>query len=258
MRFGVVGDPVDHSRSPAIHNAGFEAFGIDARFVALRTPADGFDAIVRDLRSGALDGVSVTMPHKDNAYDSVDDLDDLAARSLAVNTIVATRGRLHGYNTDVEGVRYAVSKLGLTEGSPVLVLGYGGAARAALVALDGPRPISISGRDLDKARAFVASVDVDTDLVAWETAMPDAIVVNATPLGMHGEDLPAGLVEAAAGFVDMTYGSGTTPAIRAAEQRHIPSADGLDMLVGQAVRAFELFTGRPAPLHVFEQAARAG
>jgi len=257
VRFGVVGDPVDHSRSPAIHNAGFEAIGIDARFEALLTPAGGFDAIVRDLRSGALDGVSVTMPHKDNAYDSVDELDDHAARSVSVNTIVATRGLLHGYNTDVAGVRYAVSKLGLTEEIPVLVLGYGGAARAALVALDGSRPIFIAGRDMDRARAFIASVDVDTELVTWETAVPGAIVVNATPLGMHGEDLPAGLVESASGFLDMTYGSGTTPAIRAAQDKHIPSADGLDMLVGQAVRAFELFTGRPAPLDVFERAARA-
>jgi len=256
VRFGVVGDPVDHSRSPAIHNAGFEAMGIEASFVALPTPADDFDVIVRDLRSGALDGVSVTMPHKDNAYDSVDELDDLAARSLAVNTIVATPGRLHGYNTDVDGVRYAVRKLGLPDESPVLVLGYGGAARAALVALDGPRHISISGRDADRARAFIASIDVDTDAVTWETVVHGAIVVNATPLGMHGEDLPAGLVESAAGLVDMTYGSGTTPAIRVAEQRLIPSADGLDMLVGQAVMAFELFTGRPAPLDVFERAAR--
>jgi shikimate dehydrogenase len=255
VRFGVVGDPVDHSRSPAIHNAGFASLGIDATFEPIQVDYDAFDTVVADLRCGELDGVSVTMPHKDHAYTSVDVRDELADRSGAVNTIVAEGDELHGYNTDVAGVRHAIGLLGLAHDAPVLILGYGGAARAALVALEG-RDVTITGRDLDRATSVIRSVGIAAEIVQWGTALDDAVVVNATPLGMHGEHLPDALLHAACGFVDMAYGTHPTPAIALAASTGIPHSDGIDMLVGQAVRAFELFTARSAPIGVLERAAR--
>lgn len=256
MRFGVVGDPVEHSRSPAIHNAGFEAIGIDATFELLPTAYDEFDGIVRELRSGGLDGVSVTMPHKRNAFVAADRLDTLAERSGAVNTMIATGTRIHGHNTDIEGVRYALRRLELPSDQPVLVLGYGGAAAAALLGVEGERRVTISGRIPDRARALARSIGVRAQFVAWATPVPECIVVNATPLGMNGESLPGDVLAASSGLIDMAYGPATTPAIARARASSIPYADGLDMLVGQAAAAFTLFTGRAAPLGVFERAAR--
>ena len=255
MRFAVVGDPVDHSRSPAIHTAGFRALGIDATFEALRVSPDDFELVVADLRNGRLDGVSVTMPHKDNAYAAVDTHDALAIRSVAVNTIVTSDGELRGYNTDVAGVVHAVELLGLSQDAPVVVLGYGGAARAALVALGG-RSLYVAGRDTEQALSLISSTDPTATVVAWGTPADDAIVVNATPLGMHGEGLPMGVLESGIGLVDMTYGTEPTPAVAAMRDLGKPSADGLDMLVGQAVQAFELFTGISAPVDMLERAAR--
>ena len=112
MRFGVVGDPVMHSRSPAIHSAGFLDLGVGATFEHLPTPADSFGEIVARLRNGDLNGVSVTMPHKDNAFATVDILSDVARQSKAVNTIVVREdGQLYGTNTDVAGVIHALETM---------------------------------------------------------------------------------------------------------------------------------------------------
>ena len=255
MRYGVVGDPIAHSRSPAIHNAAFAHLSIDAEYVPIHTPLGAFDEVVAALRSGALAGVNVTMPHKQHAFEAVDLRTDRVERLGAVNTIVVDGGFLVGYNTDVAGVIHAVATLGLPPATPVLVLGTGGAARAAVVALEG-HPLSISGRDDRKTIGVLTRAAVTADVVPWGTGVAGAIVVNATPIGMEGDELPDGIVETAGGLVDMVYGGGPTPAVVAARDAGIPFADGLDMLVGQAAEAFERFTGRPAPIGVMQAAAR--
>ncbi|MCL1595068.1 MAG: shikimate dehydrogenase [Actinomycetia bacterium] len=256
MRFGIIGDPVEHSMSPAIHNAGFAALGIDAVFEFVPTPVDRFADAERLLRDGTFDGASITMPHKGNAFAAVDVIDPLAERARAVNTIIARDGVLTGYNTDIEGVRFATEQIGLPTGTPVLLLGYGGAAAAALVSTPRGTPITISGRRTGAAARLANEIDVQAAVVAWGEPVAGAIVVNATPLGMHGESLPEAVVTEAAGLFDMTYGDAPTDAIATAAALGIPYADGLDMLVGQAVSAFELFTGRAAPTNVLRTAAR--
>jgi shikimate dehydrogenase len=255
VRYGVVGDPVAHSRSPAIHNAAFAHLAIDAEYVPIHTPFDAFDDVIGALRTGALAGVNVTMPHKQHAFDAVDLRTDRVERVGAVNTIVVDGRFLVGYNTDVAGVTHAVATLGLPPTTPVLVLGTGGAARAAVVALEG-RPLSVSGRDDRKAIGVLTRAAVTADVVPWGTGVPGAIIVNATPIGMDGGELPDGIVDEACGLLDMVYGSGPTPAVLAARDAGIPFADGIDMLVGQAAEAFERFTGRPAPIGVMRAAAR--
>jgi shikimate dehydrogenase len=254
MWFGIVGDPVMHSRSPAIHSAGFLAKGIDASFEFITTPIDGFGAVEAMLRSGGLDGVSVTMPHKANAYEAVDVRTDLAARTGAVNTITVTDGVLTGTNTDVAGVFFAMEIAGSVSG-PVLVLGAGGAAAAALVALE-DRSIFISARDGRSASAVSARTGIEARVVPWAEGVAGCVVVNATPIGMHGEMLPIGVLSVASAVVDMAYGPSETPACAYAAAHGLGRADGLDMVVGQAIEAFRLFTGAEPPVDVFSEAAR--
>jgi shikimate dehydrogenase len=255
MRFGVVGDPVMHSRSPAIHSAGFELMGIDASFDHLPTPLHDFDTIEALLRSGELAGVSVTMPHKANAYAAVDVRTELAERTGAVNTITTRRGMLTGTNTDVAGVRFSIGVAGAEEG-PVLVLGAGGAAAAAIVALEG-RSLFVSARTDADAFNVLARTSMEGTVVPWSEGVAGSAVVNATPLGMHGEELPHNVLAVASAIIDMAYGPSETQACAYAAAQGLGHADGLDMLVGQAIEAFELFTGTEAPLDRFYEAARA-
>jgi shikimate dehydrogenase len=254
MRFGIVGDPVMHSRSPVIHSSGFEVHDIDASFDFIPTPKNGFRAIEMMLRSGELTGVSVTMPHKGDAYDAVDVRTDLAQRTGAVNTITADNGVLTGTNTDVAGVRFAVGAAGAEQG-PVHVVGAGGAAAAAIVGLGG-RHLFVSARDAGDAHAVLERTGTKGTVVPWADGVAGSVVVNATPLGMHGESLPEDVLVVASAVVDMAYGSNETPAIAYAVAHGLGHADGIDMLVGQALEAFTLFTGAEAPLNRFYEAAR--
>jgi shikimate dehydrogenase len=257
VRFAVVGDPIDHSRSPAIHRAAYTALGIDASYTRLTVPEGGFGGVVSDLRSGALDGVNVTMPHKSAAHAAAEVRSEDATRTAAVNTIVHRGGLLMGYNTDVAGVIHAVSALDLDPTTPVLVLGAGGAARAATVALArGRRRVTVSARRDRRAIDLLRTTASRADVVPWGTPVPEVIVVNATPIGMHGEELPPGVIDVAAGLVDMAYGPITTPAVRLARRAGLPTSDGISMLVGQAAEAFSIFVGVPAPLDVMIAAAR--
>lgn len=255
MRFGIVGDPVDHSRSPAIHNAAFAAVGIDATYVFLPTPADAFPTVIERLRSGDLAGVNVTMPHKALAYEAVDARSENAELTGSVNTIVLRDGRLFGTNTDVFGVEHALGLTNVDERVPLLVLGSGGAAAAAVVAA-GDRPVFVSARTEGAGRRLLDRTGSTGSVVPWGEGVPRAVVINATPLGMHGETLPEGVLDGCAAFVDMTYGATEAPSVAHVRTRGIPFADGIDMLVGQAFEAFTIFTGLPAPREAIEQAAR--
>jgi shikimate dehydrogenase len=260
VRLAVVGDPISHSRSPEIHTAAMSALGIDGTFDRIEVPDGEFDDVVEALRVGSLDGVNVTMPHKTRAYEVVDVRSETAERTGSVNTIVSTPQGLVGHNTDVAGASFAVESLGLPLDSPVLILGAGGAARAAVVAvadLGGTRTITVSARDPERAAATMRRTATTGHVVAWGTAVPGAIVVNATPIGMRGEQLPTGVVEASMGLVDMTYGDRPSPAIVGARDRGVPVSDGVTMLVGQARAAFVLFLGVEPPIGVMEAAARS-
>jgi len=256
VRFGVVGDRIEHSRSPAMHSAEYRYLGIDATYELLPTPRDRFDDVVSRLRDGALDGVNVTMPHKLHAFEAADTVDDSALRLSALNTLVVRDGSIEGFNTDVGGVRIARSRLGAEPCTPVHVLGSGGASAAALVAMEGTGPVSISSRDHRKAEDLRRRLRIDATVEPWGATVLGAIVVNATPIGMAGEVLPQGLVEESVGLIDMAYGRSETPAVGLARRLGIAHADGLVMLAGQACEAFTIFTGRDVPLDIFESAAR--
>ena len=245
MRLVVLGDPVAHSRSPAIQTAALRAAGIPGEYRARRVDDDGMRRAVEEIREGRLNGANVTMPHKRLAADLCDMLEPQAARAGVVNTLVAVAGTVIGHNTDIAGVRWAWSQKGLATDVPVVLLGTGGAAAAGLLALEG-RPLVVQGRSDSKAQKLVRDLGVEADVAPFGTPVPGAVVVNATPLGMTGEVLPSGIMEEAAGLFDMAYGAVETPTVRETRRRGIPVVDGLTMLIGQAAESFRLWTGRQA------------
>lgn len=239
LRLALFGDPVGHSLSPVIQAAALEAAGLSGTYESRRVDGDGMAHAVDQLRAGHLDGANVTMPHKQLAATLSDELSEDASRAGAVNTLVARDGLVHGETTDVAAVR---SLLGRLPAGPVLLLGAGGAAAAALLACEG-RAIQIAARRASAAMALVKALTVRASIVDWGTPVPDVLLINATPLGMQGESLPDGLVEVAHGLLDMAYGPEVTPAVSTAEASGVAVVDGRQMLVEQATKSFQIWTG---------------
>jgi len=259
VRLVLLGDPVAHSCSPAIHHAALAAVGVSGSYEARRVGLSGLLAAVDDLREGGIDGINVTMPHKAAAAAAADLADQLVTATGAANTL-RRRGLPDGpiveaTNTDVGGIAAAADAGGIPPDAPVLVLGAGGAAAAAVAAFR-DYLAGVSTRRSGGAAALGLQTGVAAPPVPWGDAVEGVVVVNATPLGMHGETLPVGILDAAAGLIDLPYGDGSTPAMRRAHLLGIPAVDGLDVLVAQAAIAFTWWTGIPAPLDVMSTAAR--
>jgi len=254
MRLALLGDPVVQSRSPAIHLAALRSLGISGSYEARQVDAAGLEVALAEIGAGTLDGVNVTMPLKGAALATVGGASPLATRAGAVNTVSRRAGVVFGDNTDVDGVRDAWQRGELPDDVPVLVLGSGGAAAAALLAKE-ESELLIASRRHGKGESLATRLGIAVTGVDWGCVVEGAVVVNATPLGMRGETLPAGIIEACAGLFDMAYGASSTPSVGQAGQR--PVVDGVDMLVAQAARSFEIWTGVPAPLEVMAVAARS-
>lgn len=253
FRLAVVGDPISHSRSPAIHNAAFAALGMDAHYAARQARGPDVEQVMAELRSEELHGVNVTMPLKGVAAALVDDLDEDARRAGSVNTIVRRPdGTLVGHSTDITAMRRLWPA---NRPSPVLVLGAGGAAAAACLAATG-QTLYVSARRPGSVPALADRLGIDLVEVPWRTAVVDAVVVNATPLGMENESLPPRIVPLASALVDLAYGEGTTPAVEEARRMGTPTVDGLEFLVAQAADSFRLWTGREPPMQAMADAAR--
>jgi shikimate dehydrogenase len=265
----VVGHPVTHSLSPAIHNAAFAACDLDWVYVAFDVAPGEGAAAVRSMGTLGLSGLSVTMPHKEDAAGAVDRLSDDAAALGAVNTVVVEHGALVGENTDGAGFLDALRlDHGLdVSGRRAVVLGAGGAARAVVLALvrAGAESVSIVNRSPDRAARAAAlggsrgSV-VAADGVAAAVGGAD-LLVNATPLGMA--DVADGRypvdplsLHSDLAVVDLVYRPEETPLLYAAADRGARAIGGLGMLVHQAAHQFRRWTGREPPLEVMAEAAR--
>lgn len=259
IRLVVLGDPVGHSRSPAMHTAALAAAGISGEYLARRVDGDGMCAAAGEMRTGALTGANITTPFKPLAAELADCRSDIVERMGAANTWwIDQEGSLVAENTDIDGVKYALEQVNVS--APLLILGAGGAAAAALVAAaESPyagHGLYLSTRNEDRARVLLDRLGSSARFVAWETPISGAVVVNGTRLGMAGESLPPGLLEEAAGLVDMPYGDRPTPAVSLAHRLGIPCSPGVDMLLGQAVAAFTLWTGVVPDPTVMSEAAR--
>jgi shikimate dehydrogenase len=231
-----------------MHNAAFGALGMDWTYELLDVgPAELPVAITR-LRDADVAGANVTIPHKQAVMQHMDAIDPEAVRARAVNTIVRDGERLVGSNTDIAAIRSAIASLGLkTKGAQAVILGAGGSARAAAVALDGAHVTFVSRHPDD--------VDVPGRTIKWEDATLQRLVrsadllLNATPLGRREEMpiRPAALPSSGA-VIDLVYVTGGTPLVRKARSLGLPTVDGWEILLAQGARSFEMWTGRTAPL----------
>jgi shikimate dehydrogenase len=251
---GVLGFPVAHSRSPVMMNAAFAELGLDWRYVRLPVPPERFAETARALPGSGFRGANVTIPHKLAAHALADELTPAAAAIGAANTLTFEDGRVLADNTDAGGLLDALGED--PRGSRALVLGAGGAGRAAVWALrEAGAEVAVWNRTPERAQELAAEFGVAQ---AEHPARRADILVNATALGLHGEDLPAELeLEPAAVVADLVYGEAETALCRWAEATGARVVDGLEVLVRQGARSLERWTGRAAPLDAMRRAARA-
>lgn len=269
---GVIGDPVEHSLSPVLHNAAFAALGIDWVYVAFHVAAGQGAQAVTAMRTLDLAGLSVTMPHKAEAAAAVDVLGPVASELRVVNTVSWSRSttdaHLLGESTDGAGFLDALADEGFDPaGAPCTVLGAGGAARAVTLALAGAGASSVSvvGRRpeaADSCAALAGAVGrpVSGSEGAREAVTGAVLVVNATPVGMQEESqLPFGLtpewLSPSHFAADLIYAPAAPPFLSVAREAGASGCNGLGMLIHQAARQVELWTGRPAPLEAMSAAA---
>ncbi len=264
----LLGHPVAHSRSPAMMNAAFRAKDLDAVYLAWDLPGSAVRGAVRTLGAVGAIGANVTVPHKELAARAADTHSEEVTLLGAANCLVFEDGAARAHNTDAPGLERALrDDVGRRRG-PVLVLGAGGAARATLLALArrGFTEVHIANRDPRRRRqagVLARAIGLECALHAWETlpavCAEVAFVINATSAQVRAEALELPLQRLPKGSLvyDLTYGD--PPLVRAARRRGLEAHDGSGMLLHQAALAFELWTGKRAPIaHMRRALSRAG
>ncbi len=250
----VIGDPIAHSKSPLIHGFWLAALGLPGDYRRGHVTPDGLADYVAARRADPdWRGCNVTIPHKVAVMDLVDDPGNIRGTIGAMNTIVRQPdGSVIGTNTDAAGFYAPLAELDL-DGAPVGVIGAGGAARAVLFALARANvgKVTIFNRSPLKAMGLLATFGLKGDVVGLDAALPPvSLLVNASSLGMTGQpplDLDLSPLPADAIVYDLVYAPLQTGLLKAAEARGLDIVDGLDMLIGQAALAFELFFGAAPP-----------
>lgn len=270
---GVYGAPILHTASPAMHNAAFQALGMNWAYLAFHVDPPDLAAALRGACAMGFVGVNLTVPHKILALDVMDDVHSEARKLGAVNTVLFNHGKLRGFNTDGYGISKAIKEefnLEL-EGTRILVLGAGGAGRGIAVecALDGAAKLIVANRTLAKIEPIareVATTKTQFEAVSLtldnvrQAAKDVDLIINATSVGLkEGESL--GLtpdVFSPHHYVyDTIYRPAETELLRTAAKARAKVANGLSMLLYQGAKAFEIWTKRKAPLAVMRRALRA-
>jgi shikimate dehydrogenase len=250
----LIGWPAAHSRSPLIHHYWLRTLGIEGGYSIEAVPPEGFAEFVLHLSTHGFVGANVTIPHKERALAL--SVPDARARAVgAANTLWYDGGELRSTNTDIEGFINNLDACapGWDAASDALVLGAGGAARAVVFGLieRGIKRVHLASRTIERARALADQFGANVDPVSWDAIgglLPRAgLLVNTTSLGMHGQPalgVDVGLLSPPAVVADLVYVPLQTPLLAAARARGLKTADGLGMLLHQAVRGFELWFGQ--------------
>lgn len=257
--YGVIGNPVRHSLGPAMHNAAFREKGINAVYLAFEATVPG--DCIRGVRSLGIRGLSVTIPFKSDIIPFLDEVDDLALRIGAVNTVVNKEGSLRGYNTDAPGALRALEEKTGVSGRRVVIIGAGGAARAIGYMLkEKGEMVVVSNRSPDRGMALCR--DLDCEFVE-QGKLPDLdmdIIVNTTPVGMSPEidrsPVPEKVFKAGMVAMDVIYNPLETRFLAAAKARGCETVNGLSMFIYQGAEQFRLWTGLEAPVDVMTSAVK--
>jgi len=260
---GVIGSPISHSLSPTIHNAGFAKLGLDWVYVALPVAAGNAGSAVGAMKTLGIAALSVTMPHKADAFMAADTATATARRLKAANCLTLMGdGRVEADNTDGRGFVEALrADSGLSpSGLSFAVIGAGGAARAVILALaeSGAREVAVINRSRARAEAAAELAGAVGTVVSAESVAGADVVVNATPLGMGNDDTmpcdPA-LIGSGQVAIDLIYQPAVTAWLLGAEGNGAEIHNGLTMLIHQAAVAFSRWTGRDAPVDHMKSAA---
>jgi 3-dehydroquinate dehydratase / shikimate dehydrogenase len=248
--YGVVGDPIAHSLSPAIMNAAFRRENVNAVFLALH--AKTLKDLLNCVREIPIHGISVTMPYKESIISHLDRTDPQTTKIGACNTVVRLQdGKLYGFNTDTAGIiRPLERRLNTLEGARILVIGAGGAARAAVFALkERGSEVYILNRTAAPAKKLAHQARARIAKKAGLKKLAFDVIINATPLGMgNSRETPLQEKEINARYVfDMVYDPPETKLLKLAKERGAQIIPGIEMFVHQAARQFEIWTGKPAP-----------
>ncbi len=268
--YAVIGDPIDRSLSPAIHNAAFRELGMECTYIAYRIASGELAEGVESLRKIGISGFNVTVPHKMAMMDYLDEADGDCSMIGAVNTVTNSGGALKGYNTDMDGFLDPIRRRGIgTDGASVLLLGAGGAARAIVAAFAkaGAGEISIMNRTPERAHelaAFARKAGVRASHSGYdgmrEAAAGCSFIVNATPAGYGGgpSPVPADIIPTDCTVYDIVYAPMKTGLVKNARERGAGVIYGYEMLLGQACRAFEIWHGMEAPYGAMKRALLGG
>jgi shikimate dehydrogenase len=270
---GIIGDPVAHSVSPAMHNAGFKELGLDYIYLPFRVERENLAGAIEGLKALGIRGLNVTIPHKVAIVPLLDELEPLAAKTGAVNTIVNDEGYLKGYNTDAGGFLRALLKRGIEpEGKKVVILGAGGASRAISFTLaERGAEIVILNRKLEMDWAVKLADNISQYSIKEARAMElrdenlslaleaADILVNTTSVGMKPDIdrslLPSGLLKPGLVVFDIVYNPLKTRLLLEAEMVGAEIISGIEMLIWQGALAFKLWTGVKAPLDILKMEA---
>ncbi|HXV46796.1 MAG TPA: shikimate dehydrogenase [Nitrososphaera sp.] len=262
----IIGDPIQHSLSPGMQNAAFAALGLNCTYIAFRVPANELKESVESLRSINIAGFNVTVPHKVEVMKYLDELDASAKKAAAVNTVNNIEGIFRGYNTDIDGFIEPLHRRQVDfHGMQVLLLGAGGAARAVVAALSqeaGIAKVVIANRDLEKAKELAkigSDLGLKCEVLPLEKAQdasPECdMIVNATMIGLHNEPsiIDQGHIKKGSIVYDIVYRPIVTDLIENAKYAQGTVVYGYEMLIEQGAKAFEIWTGLPAPRKVMKK-----
>ena len=266
----VIGNPIEHSLSPPMHNAAYKQMGMDYVYVAFKIEKDNLSHLIESAKTMGLVGLNVTIPYKTDIIEYLDEVDDTARRINAVNTIRFKDGMAKGYNTDGTGAVKSIEKYTELKNKKVLVLGAGGASKAITFTLlnHGINSLTIANRSRDNAIQLIDNLKKQTgfdqisyvDIEKADTILEDVdIIINTTPIGMYPNvdaDTPIKTEKINENHVvmDIIYNPLETKLLKNAKDNGATTISGTNMLINQGITAFEIFTDRTPSYESFEKA----
>ncbi|MFZ0513224.1 MAG: shikimate dehydrogenase [Candidatus Nitrosopolaris sp.] len=263
----IIGDPIDHSLSPAMHNAAFNSIGLNCTYIAFRVPKGELEVSLHSLRATNISGFNVTIPHKVDIIPYIDELDPSAKKANAVNTVHHIEGTFKGYNTDVQGFIEPLRKRRVSlNGMKILLIGSGGSARAIIAALSNEIGIShiiIANRtrkNADELVSMASNLGLRADFTRMENlgehALKSDLIINSIPSGLNDEQsiVDYNHISKDSIVYDIVYTPMVTNLIEQAKNAKATVIYGYEMLLAQGSRAFEIWTGINAPLEAMKKA----